>query len=778
MNRSKKIFFSILIALAIIAVVVILFISPITKYVIEKYDTKYTGREIKMDWAYVNPFTGHFYFRNLKIYEFQSDSIFISASGASLNISLRKLLHKTFEVNELIFDNPKATITQERKIYNFTDLIQKFSSKDTSNLIKTVVRRNFPSIKITNGEIYYREKLIPVNVSIKNLTFESAEKLTTNDTFVSKFSFIPGEGSGNFKGDFNLNVKSKDYYLAAVINKLDLQVIQQYLKELSFYGKFRATLDADIKAKGNFSNGEKITATGMLGVNDFHFGKTSREDYASFKKLTIGINEISPENHKYVFDSILLNAPYLKYERYDYLNNAQMMFGKKGSKYYAAKADADKFNLILTIGRYVKILSRNFFSSYYKLNRLAISDGDLEFNDYHTSEKFAINFKPLNIIADSIDKNHARATVYFKSGIKPYGNGNIKLSINPKDSGDFDLNYQLQKLPASLFNPYVLSYTSFPLDRGTIEFNGKWKVRNSDIQSENHFVVIDPRVGKRVRNKDTKWLPAPLIMAFIRENGNVIDYDIPITGNLKNPKFHLQNVIWDLITNIFVKPVTIPYRHEVRSIENEIEKSLSLKWQMRNSVLQSNQKDFIAKMSDFLKKNPDATITVSPELYEEKEKEHILFFEAKKKYLLATSNINGAALSEEDSLKIDKMSVKDSVFVHFLNSRMKTSMLFTIQDKCKRYIGTKIINSKWNQLKVERVDVFLDYFKQKQVDKQIKIAASKSVIPFNGFSFYKIAYNGVLPEPLMKAYQQIDELNKEAPRKKFEKQRKKIFGLF
>jgi uncharacterized membrane protein len=75
MNRSKKIFFSILIALAIIAVVVILFISPITKYVIEKYDTKYTGREIKMDWAYVNPFTGHFYFRNLKIYEFQSDSI-------------------------------------------------------------------------------------------------------------------------------------------------------------------------------------------------------------------------------------------------------------------------------------------------------------------------------------------------------------------------------------------------------------------------------------------------------------------------------------------------------------------------------------------------------------------------------------------------------------------------------------------------------------------------------------------------------------------------------
>ena len=46
----------------------------------------------------------------------------------------------------------------------------------------------------------------------------------------------------------------------------------------------------------------------------------------------------------------------------------------------------------------------------------------------------------------------------------------------------------------------------------------------------------------------------PLIMTFIRERGNVIDYEIPITGNLKDPKFHLSDVIFDLLGNIFVKP--------------------------------------------------------------------------------------------------------------------------------------------------------------------------------------------------------------------------------
>lgn len=50
--------------LIILAVLVIVFISPITKYAIEKYAERYTGRQITMDWAYVNPFTGYIKSRN------------------------------------------------------------------------------------------------------------------------------------------------------------------------------------------------------------------------------------------------------------------------------------------------------------------------------------------------------------------------------------------------------------------------------------------------------------------------------------------------------------------------------------------------------------------------------------------------------------------------------------------------------------------------------------------------------------------------------------------
>jgi hypothetical protein len=294
------------------------------------------------------------------------------------------------------------------------------------------------------------------------------------------------------------------------------------------------------------------------------------------------------------------------------------------------------------------------------------------------------------------------------------------------------------------------------------------------IQSTNHLVIVDPRVTKRVRNKDTKWIPLPLIMTFIRERGNFIDYEIPITGNLKDPKFHLSDVIFDLLGNIFVKPPSTPYIVYVKNVENEIEKSITLKWETRHNSILPAQGKFIENMADFLVKNPEAFITVYPQQYLLKEKEYILFFEAKKKFFLVTNNKNTRSFNEEDSIRVDEMSVKDSLFVNYLNKQINDSLVFTIQGKCARIIDSAIINTRFEQLNEERESAFITYFKKRKVEKRVKISKGENIIPYNGFSFYKIEYKGGLPEYLIKAYQQMNELNNEAPRKKFRQERKSI----
>jgi hypothetical protein len=263
----------------------------------------------------------------------------------------------------------------------------------------------------------------------------------------------------------------------------------------------------------------------------------------------------------------------------------------------------------------------------------------------------------------------------------------------------------------------------------------------------------------------------PLIMSLVRERGNVIDYEIPITGNLKNPKFHLHDVLVDLLENIFIKPATGPYRMQVRNVETEIEQSHSLKWKMQQRSLLPDQEKFINTLVDFLIKNPEASISVYPKPYAEKEKEHILFFEAKKKYFLLSEEKN-SLFSEDDSLKVDKMSVKDSLFVHYLNKKLNNNMLFTIQDKCNKFIGTTVVDARFNQLNKEREAAFMLDFKKGGVQNRVKMHTGENEIPYNGFSYYKITYKGEIPEALNKAYRKMNELNDETPRKKFKKERK------
>jgi len=85
-----------------------------------------------------------------------------------------------------------------------------------------------------------------------------------------------------------------------------------------------------------------------------------------------------------------------------------------------------------------------------------------------SARNFLPDINPLFIIADSINRNHRRVNVSLRSGIQPYGYISVSLSINPKDKEDFDLQGHLQKIPATMFNPYLVSYSSYDLDRGPL----------------------------------------------------------------------------------------------------------------------------------------------------------------------------------------------------------------------------------------------------------------------------------------------------------------------
>lgn len=773
-TKLKKTLFWIFTSIFICVVLVIAFISPLTKYFIEKYDVKYTGREITLDRAYVNPFTGYIHFKNLKIYEYQSDTLFLSTS-ITTNFAVLKLLSKTYEVSSVTLTDPIIKVKQNEKKFNFDDIIQKFSSSDTtekkSEENKEPTHWRVLDMQIKNGTFYYIEQSIPINYFIKEVNIASDGLRWNSDSLKTTYSFVSGVGKGgSMEGRFNMNLKTLDYRLEDKVDKFDLSVLEQYVKDIANYGRLRATLDADIKAIGNFKKAEDVNVDGTLAVNEFHLGKDVNDDFVAFRKLSLSMIQLNPGGKKYLFDSISLVKPYFKYERYDHLDNLQYMFGKSGEKVTESSNNKEKVNILFQIGGYIQELAKNFFRSDYKVKRLAIYDADVRYNDYALTEKFSAAVTPLTLIADSIERGDRWVNLSLRTGLKPYGNFSFDLSINPRDSSDFNFRYHLSRIPVAWFNPYLISYTSFPLDRGILEFKGHTSVQDGLVNSRNNLVIIDPRINNRQKRNGAKWLPLRFFMFFARERGNVIDYEIPITGDLKNPNFKFKDVILDVLGNIFVKPVTVPYRTEVRNVENEIEKSLSLKWVMRKAELNPPQEKFIKKMSDFLVENPQAYITVKQEVYTEKEKEYILFFEAKKKFYLFANKMKSADLNDRDSVRIEKLSIKDSSFTYYLNKQVGTD-LHTVQEKCGRLIKAEFVDQKLKQLNTARKNLFLSFFKEEKVEGRVKMETIQSTVPFNGFSLYRVSYKGEFPDRVMEAYEDINDLDNTNPRSKFKEER-------
>jgi uncharacterized protein DUF748 len=770
-RRLKLIVLSVL----VFFVVILVFISPIAKWLIEKYGEKYTGRKITMSWAYVNPFTGYAHLENLKIYEYKSDSLFLDTKGLSIDFALTKFLQHGFEISSLTLDHPVIKVIKAGDTFNFDDVIDKLSGNDSTDKKPSkpsTTKVNLLNLKVIDAEIHYSDKKIPFDYFIRQANFDTRGKHWDEDTMAIGYSFLSGPTPGGFKGEFHINFKTSDYLIKTRITELDLKPLEQYVKDLTNYGTMRANLDADLVAKGNFHSAEDLLATGRITIDSFHFGRNAKEDYMAFDKLNILIHELSPSRKLYLLGEVTLAHPYVRYEVYDHSTNLETMFAKNGGT-VSGESGSGKINILVTIGRYIRSLSHDFFRSDYKVDNLNILKGDLLYNDFSLSEEFSTGLSGLNITADSINKHHTRAHVFLRSALKPYGDLAIDLSIDPRDSSNFDLNYHLRNVPVSLFNPYTITYTSYPLDRGTMEFNGASHVREGAIVSDNHLLITDPRATKRVRGKDKKWIPLPLIFAFIRDRGDVIDYQIPITGDLKNPKFHFHDVVMHTLSNIFMKPATTPYRFEVKNTEQTIEKLLMVKWPLMGSALLPTQEKFLTGIAEFLAKNKNARMKIQPFEYTAKEKEYLTFFEAKKEYYLSASHADPGSFSAKDSLSVAKMSVRDKGFLHYLDRKVRDSLLFTVQERCARLAGTSVIDQRVRQLEKNRNGVFDNFFRQKQVADQVKILPKKTSIPFDGFSYYEIMYEGLMPADLTAAYRKMNDLNEETPRKKYLTEHKK-----
>jgi hypothetical protein len=745
--------------LALLLIIIAAITPPVAKRLVEKHDVEYTGREITVGNIILNPFTVAISLNDLVMFEQESDTVFMSAERVRVRVSLLKLLRGVYEIRSVKVASPEIRVVRDDSLFNFTDLVEKFTPEDTT---AEELKLNVRNISLKDGTINYYERKMPVEIGITDINFYSEGMFWDVDTMTGEFSLV--SGNGKVSGDFMFHQDSLDYRMSMLVENLDAAMFEPYLNEMTGGANLEALISLDIESSGNFNRPLDGSASGKLEVKDVHFGPRSDYDYLTLERFLVSFSEIDMEKNRFYFDSILIDKPAVLYAMYDTLDNFRRMF----SSWLAKEVGEEVEEEVDSISFLVKMQGAD-----YNVKNFALEDGRIEFNDYSLAGKFSMIIVPFNIKADSIDKDKRRVKVSLDGGIVPEGKIRAYLSMDPENEKNFALEYEFRNIPAPLFNPYIITHSSYQLDRGTVEMHGTWNVVDSKINSLNHFLVVDPRSSGKVDSKDTDWIPLPLILSITREQGGAIDYQIPVKGDLEDPTFKLSDVISDILKNILVKPPATPYRLQVRNVEETIEKTLSVKWKMRRARVEDGQDEFLEKIAEFLEDNPGASLVVQPISHAEKEKENLLLFEAKKKYFIETGKIEGPKLKNKDSMEVDNMSIRDKDFIRYLDKSLKNSELLTLQEKCARFIGWDLVNKRYEELLKMRRNAFLDYFKDNETDKQVEVLEVKNQIPVNWFSYYKIDYKGEIPGELKEAFDKLYEANTEPPRREYSRLRRR-----
>ena len=159
-------------------------------------------------------------------------------------------------------------------------------------------------------------------------------------------------------------------------------------------------------------------------------------------------------------------------------------------------------------------------------------------------------------------KQIAKANIALAGRIDNVAPFKINGQINPLSKDAYtDLTFNLANMDLTTAAPYTGKYVGYPITKGKMSLDLKYKVSQKHLDAENKMLVDQLTLGESTESPDATSLPVRLALALLKDRKGQIDIDLPVKGDLNDPDFKygraLLKVLGNLITKIAASPFTL-----------------------------------------------------------------------------------------------------------------------------------------------------------------------------------------------------------------------------
>ncbi|MGH7991739.1 MAG: DUF748 domain-containing protein, partial [Limisphaerales bacterium] len=107
--------------------------------------------------------------------------------------------------------------------------------------------------------------------------------------------------------------------------------------------------------------------------------------------------------------------------------------------------------------------------------------------------------------------------------------------------------------------PYSGKFAGYSIAEGKLSLDLTYEIVGKKLDSKNVITLDRFTFGEKVNSPDATHLPVRLAIAILKDRDGKIVLDVPVEGNLDDPKFHIGKVVTRAIVNILEKVATSPF---------------------------------------------------------------------------------------------------------------------------------------------------------------------------------------------------------------------------
>lgn len=561
------------IAIAALAVLIaILFSGPIAKYVLEKYDTEWIGREMEVDDLDVYLLSGGVNAKSLVFFEADGKTEFLTVDRLKGKIRLWPLLSRRVEIDTLYLGNPICGIVQDGETFNWDDLVAFYASDSDPARVQdkkgSSWEVNIRGIHLDNGEVTYQNRGLTDGYAVDQFNLLSPGFSTEHGLipFRGDLHFVDVGGQLRINGSYDY--KSMEYDAGIAINTVGLKLFYPYLAEYLKVDTLGGIMTIITRIKGDFEGDIDYEGSGYLLMEGFHMISEERDSIAAFNLLVMEVDSFNSRQKLMKVTQLALDQPYVHFARYQEGDNFSALLKHPTTETDSILAATEGtivpgqeyFNVFIYLGEYARYLAREYVSSEYAAEKIEMINGAIDFEDYTLEDQVKFKLREIRMSSSKFDNEEQYATFDLHTVINQNARLQATWTVNPKDILDMDLEYELHGLSITSLSPYCYFYTGYPLSHGQVLLSGEVHIHDRKVDSENSLFLEDVFVDKRQFDNPPYKVPVRLAVALLRNLNGDVRLKIPVSGSLDDPNFHYWRVIWKVLQNLLVKAAVAPAR--------------------------------------------------------------------------------------------------------------------------------------------------------------------------------------------------------------------------